>query len=462
MSPEETAKQLIQRLGGRSNIKAMECCMTRLRVDPKDLAAVDQAALKKVQGVKGVVQTGGQVQVILGPGLAQKVADAAASQLKMQVGEAETCPEDMGMVKQEQGQAGAGKRRGGGRDLLKKIANVFVPLLPAIIGAGMIMALSNVLQKANLITADTTWFGVKAVPLLSILGNTIMGFLSILVGMNASREWGGPPAIGAVAGAILISPTLTDLGMTSGRGGLIGALIAGAFLGWLYRWITNRTPDVISIIVSPLLTLLVGGSIVLFVIQPVGYYLSTWITALARGLLSVGGPVAGFILAGLFLPLVMLGIHQGLTPIHMEMINQMGVTPLLPVLAMAGAGQVGAALAVYFKTKNRDLKGVIIAALPVGILGIGEPLIYGVTLPLFRPFIGACIGAAFGGAVIAMGGVGASAIGVSGVLLALLVDKVGIYFLGLLVAYVAGFIATWLLGFDESKMDDATSFSFGD
>jgi len=461
MDPEQIARQLIERLGGRGNIKAMECCMTRLRVDPRNLGAVDQPALKKVKGVKGVVQTGGQVQVILGPGLAQKVADAAAAILQMQVGEAETCPEDMEMVRQAGGAANA-LRSAGGRDLLKRIANVFVPLLPAIIGAGMIMALNNVLQKANLINAETTWFGVKAIPLLGVLGSTIMGYLSILVGMNASREWGGPPAIGAVAGAILISPTLADLGMTSGRGGLIGALIAGAFLGWFYRQLTRALPETLTIILAPLITLLVGGSIVLFVLQPVGFYLSSWITAFARGLLNLGGPVAGFILAGLFLPLVMLGIHQGLTPIHMEMINQIGVTPLLPVLAMAGAGQVGAAFAVYMKTRNRDLREVILAALPVGILGIGEPLIYGVTLPLFRPFIGACIGAAFGGAVIAWAGVGALSIGVSGVLLALLVDKVGLYFLGILVSYVAGFIATWLLGFDESKMDEATSFSFGD
>jgi PTS system sucrose-specific IIC component len=445
---EAIARQLVEGLGGRENIISLECCMTRLRVNPRSLERVDQAALKKVDGVKGVVQTGGQVQVILGPGLAQKVADAAASITAQAAGET---------VSRETESTGTSAR-----DLLRKIASVFVPLLPAIIGAGMIIALNNVLQKTGLITPDTKVAGYPVVTLLTILGNTIMGFLSILVGMNAAKEWGGPASIGAVAGAVLIAADLSKLGMTPGRGGLIGALIAGAFLGWLYKQISRRMPDAINIIVSPFLTLLIGGLIVLFVLQPVGYYLSNWITAAAKGLLNFGGPVAGFLLAGLFLPLVMLGIHQGLTPIHFELIKQMGNTPLLPILAMAGAGQVGAALAVYVKTRDKELRQVILAALPVGILGIGEPLIYGVTLPLFRPFIGACIGAAFGGALIAVAKVGALAIGVSGVLLALLVNNPWVYLLGILVSYVAGFAATWVLGFDESKVSQSRSFSFGD
>jgi PTS system sucrose-specific IIC component len=451
MSREESiAQKLIDNLGGPENIMALECCMTRLRVDPRDLGRVNQAALKKVEGVKGVIQTGNQVQIILGPGLAQKVTDAVAAIVKRGGGAVTTV------------EAPKSSNPASTSDFLRKIANVFVPLLPAIIGAGMIIALSNVLQKTNLITPDTKVMGYPVVTILTILGNTIMGYLSILVGMNASKEWGGPASIGAVAGAVLIAPNLTQLGMTPGRGGLIGALIAGAFLGWLYKRIARHVPDSVSIIVTPLVTLLLGGLIVLFVLQPVGYYLSLWITEGAKGLLNLGGPVAGFVLAGLFLPLVMLGIHQGLTPIHFELIKQTGVTPLLPILAMAGAGQVGAALAVYFKTKDKDLKSIILAALPVGILGIGEPLIYGVTLPLFRPFIGACIGAAFGGIVIATAKVGALAIGVSGILLTLLVDSPWMYVLGLVVSYIAGFIATWILGFDESKMSESQTFSFGD
>jgi len=449
---QKIARDLVERLGGRENIASMECCMTRLRVDLRDQDKADLKTVRKVEGVKGVVQTGGQVQVILGPGLAQKVAEAAASATGVAVGDAPNVPGEAARL--------------GSKDLLRKIANVFVPLIPGIIAVGMTIALNNVLQKANIITAETTVAGYSVVNILNLLGGTFLGLLSILVGQNAAREWGGPPVIGAVGAAILLGggngAALTALNMVPGRGGLIGALIAGAFLGWLYRRIQRVMPETVNIIVTPFLTLLIGGLIVVFVVQPVGGWLADGITAAATGLINVGGPVAGFLLAGTFLPLVMLGIHQGLTPIHMQLIETLGNTPLLPILAMAGAGQVGAALAVYFKTRDVDLKRIIIAALPVGFLGIGEPLIYGVTLPLFRPFIGACIGAGFGGAVIAMAKVGALAMGVSGILLALLVNNVAMYVLGLVVSYIAGFLATWLLGFDETRVSEAQSFTFGD
>ena len=147
--------------------------------------------------------------------------------------------------------------------------------------------------------------------------------------------------------------------------------------------------------------------------------------------------------------MVMLGIHQGLTPIHAELLARYGVTILLPILAMAGGGQVGAAAAVYVKTKNRQLRKTIASALPVGLMGIGEPLIYGVTLPLGKPFIGACIGGACGGAVQAAFMVGAAAMGISGLPLAASTDNIPVYLLGLFVSYLAGFIATWIIGFDD-------------
>ena len=161
--------------------------------------------------------------------------------------------------------------------------------------------------------------------------------------------------------------------------------------------------------------------------------------------------MTGFILGGIWLPMVMLGLHQVFTPIHAELFVRYGVNILLPILAMAGCGQVGAAAAVYLKTKNALLKKTIASALPVGIMGIGEPLIYGVTLPLGRPFIGACIGGAFGGAIQAAAAVGVSAMGISGLPLAAVSNNIPIYLSGLLTAYIVGFIATWIIGFDDPE-----------
>ena len=154
-----------------------------------------------------------------------------------------------------------------------------------------------------------------------------------------------------------------------------------------------------------------------------------------------------------FLPMVMLGIHQSLIPIHQQLMDTLGFNPLFPILCMAGAGQVGAALAVLVKTRNTAFKRLIKNALPVGLLGIGEPLIYGVTLPLFRPFVGACIGAAFGGAVVAFFHVtSAIPFGVSGLVMLLVLSNghsVVFYAIGYAVAVLVGFLVTSWMGFSE-------------
>lgn len=204
-----------------------------------------------------------------------------------------------------------------------------------------------------------------------------------------------------------------------------------------------------DLFVTPLLVVLLSTFVALFICQPIGGYVSEAIGYGATESIGRGGAITGFILGGTFLPMVMLGVHQGLTPIHAELLSRYGVTILLPILAMAGGGQVGASLAVYVKTKNKALRRTIASAIPVGLMGIGEPLIYGVTLPLGKPFIGACLGGAVGGAVEAAYMVGSRTLGISGLPLAPGTDNIPIYLAGLFSAYVVGFIATWIIGFDD-------------
>lgn len=168
-------------------------------------------------------------------------------------------------------------------------------------------------------------------------------------------------------------------------------------------------------------------------------------------ILDIGGIAAGFILGATFLPLVVTGLHQGLTPVHMELINSIGNDPLLPILAMGGAGQVGAAFAVFMKTKKTTLRKAIAGGLPSGLLGIGEPLIFGVTLPLGRPFLTACLGAGIGGAFQAYFQVATIAIGVSGLPLSFLVlpSQIILYIVGLFISYAAGFLLTYAFGYKD-------------
>ncbi|MBR3623677.1 MAG: PTS transporter subunit EIIC, partial [Selenomonadaceae bacterium] len=205
---------------------------------------------------------------------------------------------------------------------------------------------------------------------------------------------------------------------------------------------------------TPLFSFLAAGLLAIFILQPVGGVLSAALGNFATGAIHVGGAFVGFILAGIWLPMVMLGVHHMFTPIHVDLIANYGVTVLLPILAMAGAGQVGASFAVYVKTKNKFLKKTVASALPVGMMGVGEPLIYGVTLPLGRPFVAACIGAAFGGALVASFEVGASAIGISGIPLAGTTNNILAYLAGIVFSYIAGFIAAFILGFDDPPEED--------
>lgn len=297
--------------------------------------------------------------------------------------------------------------------------------------------------------------------MLAIMGNAIFYGMNLFVGFNAAKEFGGSPILGGILAAVITHPALKDIMLGSeqlqpGRGGIIAVLLVTAFGAWLELRLRKIIPTMLDLLLTPLLTILIAGFAALFILQPIGGMIATAIGDGVTIAIHEGGAMTGFILGGLWLPIVMLGIHQAMTPIHVQLIQEYGVTLLLPILAMAGCGQIGACLAVYFKTKNQFLKKTILSALPVGIMGIGEPLIYGVTLPLGRPFITACIGGAFGGAVQAAFSIGSSAIGISGLPLTTVTSQPLIYLLGILTSYIAGFALTWLAGFDEPEEPQAS------
>src|SRR5699024_2995362 len=255
--------------------------------------------------------------------------------------------------------------------------------------------------------------------ILILIGSGIFTYLAILVGWNTAKEFGGTPVLGAIAGMFLFNPMLEQItiygdALIPGRGGLFGVIFAAWLMAFVEKYVRKGIPASVDIIFTPLITVLLVGIVSLYAVMPVAGLVSDGITNGLTALIDVGGVVAGAVLSGFFLPLVMVGLHHGLTPIHAELINAYGGTALLTILAMAGAGQVGAAIAIYVKTKNKRLKNIIKGSLPVGFLGIGEPLLYGVTLPLGRPFITACNGAAFGGAFQAVMHTAAAGIGVSG------------------------------------------------
>ncbi|MFH8405216.1 PTS transporter subunit EIIC [Streptomyces sp. NPDC018019] len=472
-----TAAAILPLVGGAANITSVTHCMTRLRLGVADRSLVQDDALKALPAVLGVVEDD-TYQIVLGPGTVARVTPEFAA-LVDAGRDAAPVPEDPPATppapapaapapptaEELAAQGAALKARQKARNatpvklFLRRIANIFVPLIPALIGCGIIAGLNGLLTNFGVLPA--------LVPALAAIASGFLSLIAVFVGHNTAKEFGGTPVLGGAVAAIIMYAgvaKVTAFGhqLAPGQGGVLGALGAALLAVQIEKWCRRHVPEALDVLVTPTVTVLVSGLVTLFGLMFVAGEIATAIGTCATWLLAHGGAAAGFLLGGLFLPLVMLGLHQALIPLHTTLIEQQGYTVLLPILAMAGAGQVGAALAVYVRLPgNRSIRTTIRSALPAGFLGVGEPLIYGVSLPLGRPFVTACVGGAFGGGFVGLfnqlgTAVGSTAIGPSGWALFPLLkgnQSLGatllVYALGLLIGYAAGFLATYFFGFGK-------------
>ncbi|HDE8320623.1 TPA: PTS transporter subunit EIIC [Staphylococcus aureus] len=467
---QQLAKRIIAAVGGMDNIDSVMNCMTRVRIKVLDENKVDDQELRHIDGVMGVIHDE-RIQVVVGPGTVNKVANHMAELSGVKLGDPiphhHNDSEKMDYKSYAADKAKANKeahkakqKNGKLNKVLKSIANIFIPLIPAFIGAGLIGGIAAVLS--NLMVAgyiSGAWI-TQLITVFNVIKDGMLAYLAIFTGINAAKEFGATPGLGGViggttlltgiAGKNILMNVFTGEPLQPGQGGIIGVIFAVWILSIVEKRLHKIVPNAIDIIVTPTIALLIVGLLTIFIFMPLAGFVSDSLVSVVNGIISIGGVFSGFIIGASFLPLVMLGLHHIFTPIHIEMINQSGATYLLPIAAMAGAGQVGAALALWVRCKrNTTLRNTLKGALPVGFLGIGEPLIYGVTLPLGRPFLTACIGGGIGGAVIGgIGHIGAKAIGPSGVsLLPLISDNMYLgYIAGLLAAYAGGFVCTYLFG----------------
>lgn len=467
---QQLAERIIAAVGGMDNIDSVMNCMTRVRIKVLDENKVDDQELRHIDGVMGVIHDE-RIQVVVGPGTVNKVANHMAELSGIKLGDPiphhHNDSEKMDYKSYAADKAKANKeahkakqKNGKLNKVLKSIANIFIPLIPAFIGAGLIGGIAAVLS--NLMVAgyiSGAWI-TQLITVFNVIKDGMLAYLAIFTGINAAKEFGATPGLGGViggttlltgiAGKNILMNVFTGEPLQPGQGGIIGVIFAVWILSIVEKRLHKIVPNAIDIIVTPTIALLIVGLLTIFIFMPLAGFVSDSLVSVVNGIISIGGVFSGFIIGASFLPLVMLGLHHIFTPIHIEMINQSGATYLLPIAAMAGAGQVGAALALWVRCKrNTTLRNTLKGALPVGFLGIGEPLIYGVTLPLGRPFLTACIGGGIGGAVIGgIGHIGAKAIGPSGVsLLPLISDNMYLgYIAGLLAAYAGGFVCTYLFG----------------
>lgn len=444
---ESMSKKILEQVGGTENVVAVAHCATRLRITLQDKSLADKAKIKGIEGVLGCVEQGEQLQVILGPGNAPKVSGAFASLVGKEVGVVDEVLDRKETLKK--------KNNTPFKNFLRMLSNIFIPLIPAFIGCGIIYGMSKILFNTGVI--DKNMYNM-----LGVIGKGIFAYMNIMVGMNIFKAFGGSPSLGCAIAGILMSEGLAKIvigghELIPDEGGIIAVLLACTLGALLERQLRKIMPGVVDLILTPTIVLLVVGFGCFFVIHPLGAILSQWLSIGVTLLIEKGGFMVGAVLSGTFLPLVMTGLHRALTPIEVSLLDTTGYDLLRPILAMAGAGQVGAGIAIYLKTKNTKLKKVLQGALPIGLMGIGEPLMFGVTLPLGKPFVTACIGSMIGGAYISFMQVASIGIGLSGLPLTLLIpgDMMIHYLIGTVLAYAGGFALTYFTKWEDMGEDDA-------
>lgn len=468
MTNEELVRSVLDKLGGKENVMTATNCMTRLRVQVKEDAKVDDEALKKIEGVMGVVHDReGYVEVVVGPGKCRKCAD-----LCRQMGiPAAADANDVNDWQSNKAAVKAAQKQSPVKTLLKTVGDIFVPLIPGVIAAGLCSGLATLLAQVMPNYAESGFWSI-VYNLLSLINTAFLTYLTAWAGYRAAEKFGATPILGGMLGMITgldgINKIAAIVGLfnesvpldsilRAGRGGVLAVIVGVWCLAYVEKFIRKRMPDALDIVFTPLLTLIVCVIPYIFIIMPITGYISTGLCWVVEKLCMSSNVfvriLAGYISTALFLPMVAMGMHHGLVALYTVQLNAFGYVTLYPALAMAGAGQVGAAIAIYLKAKkvgNHRLNTVISGALPAGILGVGEPLIYGVTLPMGKPFLTAGLGAGFGGAFVMAMQVAATAWGPSG-LLGLFVmtagpngaaASVGFYAIGLVISYIMGFIIT--------------------
>ena len=375
------------------------------------------------------------------------------------------------------------------RSALKIIGDIFVPLLPGIISAGLCSGFASLISQTVPNYADNSlWAFVYQ--LLSLINTSMMTFLTAWAGYRAAERFGATPILGGMLGMITSLEGINriaaimglynaeiplDSVLCSGKGGVF-AVIAGALLiAYVEKAVRSVIPRSVDVVFTPLLTMfLCVIPYIIFIMPLFGYASGGIVWLFSRACQSQNifmQAVSGYIAAALFLPLVAAGMHHGLVALYSVQLQELGYVTLYPALAMAGAGQVGAALALWKKAKktgNDDLCSVIAGALPAGLLGVGEPLIYGVTLPLGKPFLTAGLGAGFGGAFVMAMQVAAVTWGPSGLLAAFVMTagpngsarSVLFYLIGLAISYAGGYLITNAL-YREDELRFETPLSDG-
>lgn len=436
MDYKKIAQNIIDLSGGAKNFSSVINCMTRVRIKYKDESLVDKKTIEELPEVLGV-QEAETFQIIVGPGKSTKLQESLNKELGLETDSSEPSETEKA---EKQG-------------FLKMLSNIFVPVIPAIIASGFLQGINSVIT--NLATTEAQNQGVEvqsileqwnlfyASTILDILGNTALGFLAIYVGITSARVFKTDMILGGLVGALTLSENLPVLNLTPGQGGLVGVILGVWIMSKLDKLLAKIIPDIITVVLRPTLSLLLTGLIYFVVIMPVTGLLSDGLLSGIIFLLERTGILGGFVLAALAPVMISTGLHHGLAPVNLELINSTGTTPINAIQIMSNAGLVGAGLGLLFLTKRTEIKEIAKGVLPTTFLAVGEPTMFGLVIPSGFGFVTASLGAGVGGALIRLLDVQNSALGAAGMsAIPLIADG---KYLQYLLCYASGLAAAFLL-----------------
>lgn len=424
MDYRKTAQEILGHVGGSKNIVSAAHCATRLRLVIADNSKADKSAIENVDGVKGVFEASGQLQIILGTGTVNKVFDEFISIAGITAS-----------TKAEAKEAAAGNQNWFMR-AIKLLGDIFVPIIPAIVASGFLMGIMNSLDFMNangFLNIDTT---SSIYVFANLFSNIAYTFLQILIAFSAAKAFGANQYLGAVIGMIMIHPSLQNaytvategvqqtqsvffglyhIDMVGYQGHVIPIIIAVWILSVIEKKLHKIVPEVLDLFVTPLVSVFVTGYLTLSIVGPIFVWAENAILGAIQWMLTLPLGIGSLIMGSLYAPTVVTGIHQMYTAIDIGQLAQYGVTYWLPLASAANVAQGAAALAVGIKSKDQKIKSLALPSSLSAFMGITEPAIFGVNLRFFKPFIAGCIGGGCGALYASLVHLGAKGTGVTGI-----------------------------------------------
>ena len=466
MNFPKIAEQTIAKLGGKENITTLAHCATRLRLTLADESKVDKEAIENIEGVKGQFSTSGQYQIIFGSGTVNKVH--AEMQKQMGIGDMSTS---------EVAAAGAANQPLLQR-LVKGLADIFVPIIPAIVAGGLLMGIHSMLTSVGFFweghSVITKYPEVSdLVDFINTIANAPFVFLPVLLGFSATRKFGGNPFLGAALGMLLVHPALADgwnyaktlmegnikywnvLGLEIEKVGYQGTVIPTIISAWvlatLEKGFRKFVPSYLDNLVTPMFSLFIAGFLAFTVIGPFGREAGSLISAGLTWLYNTLGFLGGAIFGTFYAPIVITGMHQTFIAVETQLLAEMaqtGGTFIFPIAAMSNIAQGAACLGVAFTMKDAKVRGLAIPSGVSALLGITEPAMFGVNLRYRHAFISAMIGSGLASAFIAAFNVKAIALGAAGFLgvASIKPDSLAMYSIGMVISFAVAFVLSVILG----------------